>query len=621
MKHFLFITLLLLLQISSFSQEVRQDSSNTPPVLHELADSLIQHGMAEKMFPGISMAILQDESLTFLNQGWAKIAEEIPVRSTTQFQLGSVGKLLTAIAVLQLVDEGKLDLQADIAAYLDDWDDGLEGVTLHCLLTHSCGINDINIGYLAKSKNSILNLEEYAKSANPGTFQAPGTDISYSNYSYMMAGLIVEKVAGMPFKEYVSTHIFQPLDMQASTLDFPFEYQKEEAYALGYLHRNEEFTEVSFSARHATPAGSLVSHSEDMGKFIRALFEREESLLSPRSWQLFYTQQFTNHELLNGYSYGLEQQNINGKVAWAKGGMLQGMLSNILIVPGEFALFSVVNTSDDVFGEYFFKGLFDATFPNRVPLQSSPSISVEKYAGEYRNNRYNHETAENMMSIFMGAFNVYTNQTADSLVVYHNGKFHAYAPLGEGIFQCVDLPYEYMIFEENEKGDVTKLYRNLNIGGLSVPTTYETTSWYNSPSFLNDSYGFIPLFLFSGILFFIISLTINLVKDKSFFRSDIMRRGLYFFLGALLLCYSVHTIFGLVYALRNVADFLPGYPLQFIIAKGFGYMMIPLWIGFSLFVGIGWRKAWGSGFGRIYLSLFAVAMLIHIIFLYYWDFL
>jgi CubicO group peptidase (beta-lactamase class C family) len=621
MKHFLFIIAFLFAGlIPAWAQEQQESEPDSlSPSLIEIIDSLLNKN--KHLVPGYSLLLVSPETTSLRSGGLANMEDSLPVTLRTRFQHGSIGKLLTAIAILQQVEKGKLDLHADISQYLGARASELKGLSLHCLLTHSCGLNDVNIGYYAKNNASLLPLEAYAQQAYPGLFQSPGEDISYSNYSYLLAGLIVEQVSETPFREYVYKYITGPMGMYAY-LRLPDDYQSDCSYARGYLKRIHGFEETKYYSRHAVPAGSLVDYPWSMIEFVHRLVERNEEILSAASWELFYALQFTNHPLLNGYAYGMEQQNINGKKAWAKGGMLGGALSQILIIPEDtIGLLLTVNTSDDRLGEIFFKELMDVIFPDTTSLKTAVDISVEKYAGEYRNNRYHHETVENMMSIFRGAFYVYPNPTADSLIVYHNTKFHAYAPLGKGIFQCVDLPYEYMVFEENEKGEVTKLSRNLNIGGLSVPTTYEKTSWYNSPSFLNDTYGIIPLFLFSGILFFIISLTSNLVKDKSFFRTDIMRRGLYFFLGALLLCYSVHTAFGLVYALRNMNDFLTGYPLQFIIAKGFGYMMIPLWIGFSFFVGMAWKKAWGSGFGRIYLSLFAVAMLIHIIFLYYWDFL
>ena len=151
----------------------------------------------------MSVALFQKDSTHYYNYGYAKIESQVSVSKHTRFQLGSIGKLLTSIAVLQQVDKGNLDLNADISEYISDT--GLElkyndnPVTLHCLLTHSCGFNDTNIGYMAKDVKSIMPLEEYVKQFNPGLFQSPGTDIVYSNFSYALAGLIVQKVTNTKF--------------------------------------------------------------------------------------------------------------------------------------------------------------------------------------------------------------------------------------------------------------------------------------------------------------------------------------------------------------------------------------------------------------------------------------
>ena len=260
---------------------------------------------------------------------------------------------------------------------------------------------------------------------NPGLFQVPGTEINYSNYSYALAGLIVQEVSEKEFSIYVEERIFKQLGMTNSTLEFPEAYETLEEYASAYRKSEDGFKEVHIYPRHAVPAGSLVSTPEDMGKFIKSLFNNNTSLLSEKSWDLFYTQQFTNHPLLNGYAYGLEHQNAFGMDAWAKGGMLPGMLSQILIVPDEYAFFSVLNTDDDSFSEIFCNTLRDKTQAD-ISLQHdfNENINTAKYIGVYRNKRYNRNSEENIVSLFRGQFDVYDNQTEDTLVVYHNGSCH-----------------------------------------------------------------------------------------------------------------------------------------------------------------------------------------------------
>ena len=624
----LLFILFLVLCNKSLGQQANNSENPINGNIHSVIDSLLKEGYQDKMFPGVGIALFKNDSTQFFNYGYAKIESEETVSKQTKFQLGSIGKLITAISVLQLVDQGKLEMKTDITQYIKEL--GLDlgkkdnPITLHCLLTHSCGFNDTNIGYMAKDEGSVLPLMEYIEKTNPGLFQAPGTDITYSNFYYALAGFIVQKVTNTEFTTYVDRNIFSLLGMANSTFDFPNGYETKAGYANAYAKTEDGYNEVQIYPRHAIPAGSLVSTPEDMGLFIKALFNKDPNLLSARSWELFYTQQFTNHALLNGYGYGPEHQNINGFNSWAKGGMLPGVLSHILIVPNEFAIFSVVNTSDDNFGESFYKILFDNTLPDSTVLKKiKKDVTTTKYTGIYRDKRYNRKTEENLVSLFRGQWSVYDNKTSDSLVVYHNGKWHSYIPVNEGVFQNDLLPYEYLVFKENEKGKIIALYRNLNIGGLSIPTSYEKTTWYNSPFFINEYYGLVPLFTFTGFFFMLLSLFVRLIRkwNKDFFRSKELPVRFHILFSTIIILHILHTFFVPWQLFGNIQEFLLGYPVSFKIVSIMGYLLIPLIIGLGFYMWKIWNDRLGSLFARLYLTIVEVSLLIHLAFLFYWNFL
>lgn len=627
-SRFIFLTLSLLISLWGRSQSIASSNDSSEYNRIALIDQLLQEGYQEKLFPGISAVLFQNDSITYFNYGFAKIEEQVKTSHRIKYQLGSIGKLLTAIAVLQQVERGQIDLHTDINTYLSELDvnftfDG-QPVTLHCLLTHSCGFNDMNIGYMAKSVDDVLPLDQYIQQSNPGLFQPPETDINYSNFSYALAGLVVEKVSDTPFAIYVEENIFNPLGMHQASLQFPEGYQQLINQANTYTPKEESFELQDIYPRHAVPAGSIVASPEDMGKFIQALYKRDNNLLSINTWDLFYQVHFSNHPLLNGYAYGLEQQNINGLASWAKGGMLPGVLSHILIVPGAFAYFSVVNTNDDQFGEYFIKSLFDSLHPNTVELKPRlQESSLEQYAGEYRDKRYNRNAPENIISLFKGAFSVYTNKSGDTLVVYHNGQFHDYIPIEENVFQNTGLPYEYLIFQKDEQGKLVGLYRNLNIGGLSIPVSYETTTWYNSPTFINEHYAIILLIIFSGIFFMITSLVIRLIRlvRKDFWEHWLLHGWLLLLFSAIIILFLAHTYYGPFNLVINMQEFLLGYTATFQAATMIGYWIVFLSACFGISLVIMWRKKYSTLITRLYLTLVGIAIFIHIAFLYYWSFL
>ena len=627
MNKFLLAILLLIGTCCQFNvaygqQETGQEKVS-PKGLWAVTDSLLKIGYQEQLFPGASVTIYSDDTLQHIHYGAAKMEPQSPIDNRTKFQLGSIGKLITAIAVLQEVEKGRLDLNARVTEYLD-FEETYAELTLHCLLTHTCGFNELNIGYLAKTEEQVLSLDEFTRVAKPGLFQTPGKDIVYSNFSYALAGLIVQKVRGRAYEEYVEAHIFKPLGMSNSTLEFPYGYQTRAGYANAYLKTGDGFEETKIYPRHATPAGSLVSTPEDMGLFIRALFDRDSTLLSQESWQLFYQPQFSNHALLNGYTYGLEAQNINGVRSYAKGGMLPGALSHLLVVPGHFAMFSSVNTNDDDFGDFFFKTLFDHYFPaNAILQEKAEGIALDNYVGEYRNKRYNKNTEDNIISLFRGQFNLYTNSTRDTLLAYHDGTWHSYVPIQKDLFQNTTLPYEYLHFQLNEKGYPELLYRNSNIGGLTVPSSYEKTSWFNSPSFINEYYGIIPLLIFSGLIFLLCSLLIRLLRlwKKTFFETFLLPAKFHVLWGATIALFLLNTFWGPFQLIQDPQSFLFGYPDSFRISTYIGYLLIPLVIALGISIAQLYRNKSGKLITRIYLGLVFASMVIHLIFLNYWNFI
>jgi CubicO group peptidase (beta-lactamase class C family) len=130
---------------------------------------------------------------------------------------------MTATAVLQLVEQGKLDLDRDVNEYLDFRIRSLNGspITVRHLLTHSAGFDQTvkGLGYL--DPKLVLPLSEYIKRYVPPTVYAPGTTSAYSNYGFVLAGYLVQRISGEPFEDYIDRHIFQPLGMTRSTFRQP----------------------------------------------------------------------------------------------------------------------------------------------------------------------------------------------------------------------------------------------------------------------------------------------------------------------------------------------------------------------------------------------------------------
>ncbi len=622
-----FLVFLFLLFCASESAAIESDKSDNPS-LPNLIDSLLSYGLEQNMYPGASLTLYHKDTILFFNYGHARIQNRLNTSSSTKYQLGSLGKLLTSIAVLQQVEEGKLDLFVDISEYVGDMGiktefDGVP-LTLHHLLTHSAGFNEVIIGYMARNPEELVPLEEFILQSNPGLFQEAGKEIVYSNYSYALAGYILQKVTGIEFTNYILDNIFTPLGMKNSSFRYLANYYQDDQYASVYNATGEEFSEVLIYPRHAIPAGSLVSSPEDMGIFIKALFNRSTQLLKDEYWNLFYSEQFSVNELLNGYSYGLEKQNINGIQAWAKGGMLPGAISHIVILPDEFALFLTVNTGDDYFGEFFFKSLFDTLYPPvRQAIDWKEDIRLEKYTGDYRNKRYNRKSAENIISLFRDNFTIYSNAGKDTMLAFHNGDWHHYLPIDEGVFQNLEHPTQYFIFKEDSKQKVKTLYRDLNIGGLTIQSSFEKTRWYNSPTFVNEYYAIVLIIIISGLILTLIRVFILVLQwlKKDLQVKKLLPIRFHILLSISILIMILQTMLGPVYLVKNTSQFLFGYPQVFKASFLLGYLLIPLVMGLTYVIWQLWKKKQGRVILRVYLCLIEISLLIHLVYLFYWDLL
>ena len=173
--------------------------------------------------PGAVVTVVKDgQVVTTRGYGWADTGASggKPVAvdpQTSLFRVASISKIPTSIAAMQLVEQGKVDLDADISAYLDfeierRFD---EPLTLRHLLTHSAGFEEHG------SLTPTTDLEAYVKNDPPAQVFAPGTTPGYSNYGMALAGYIVQRVSGQPFETYVREHVLEPAGMTTSTYEQP----------------------------------------------------------------------------------------------------------------------------------------------------------------------------------------------------------------------------------------------------------------------------------------------------------------------------------------------------------------------------------------------------------------
>lgn len=235
-------------------------------------DGLVPLQIETNDIAGVTISIVKDGKVLFAKgYGYADVKSKKPVSAeTTLFRVGSITKIATWISAMQLVEQGKLDLDADVDTYLDFKIPKTFGkpVTMRNLMTHRAGFQDIfkNLGAQNAGKPDLA---KYVRENIPVQIFEPGTTPSYSNYGAALAGYIVERVSGVPFDAYVEANIYKPLGMTRSTLRQPLPKELETDMSAGYRLASGE--PLAFEIVNGYPAGSQSSSAVDMTKYMIAL--------------------------------------------------------------------------------------------------------------------------------------------------------------------------------------------------------------------------------------------------------------------------------------------------------------------------------------------------------------
>lgn len=297
-------------------------------------DGFLPYALARGEVPGAVVVIVKDgQVLTQRGFGYADVATRKPVDpATTLFRPGSVSKLYTWTAVMQLVEAGKLNLDADVNQYLDFKIPPYQGkpITLRNIMTHTAGFEEIIKGLLTFDK-PVPSLGDVLKRRIPERIYAPGTTPAYSNYATALAGYIVERVSGTPFDDYIERNIFGRLGMQYASFRQPLPARLKPYMASAYepgSTKAERFEQIGMA-----PAGSSSISGGDMAKFMIAHLNNGGPLLQPKTAQLMHAPQPGAVPNLNTMALGFYEQKINGHRAIAHGGDTDYFHSDLFLFP------------------------------------------------------------------------------------------------------------------------------------------------------------------------------------------------------------------------------------------------------------------------------------------------
>ena len=302
-------------------------------------DALIPSQLRNRNIAGAVVSVVKDGQVLFQKgYGYADVEEKKPVLpDQTLFRPGSISKLFTATAVMQLVEQGKLDLDRDISDYLDFAIPKTypEPITLRQLLTHTGGFEEILKNLFVAHQSDIKPLRTYLVNEMPARIFAPGKIPSYSNYGFTLAGYIVERVSGEKFERYVESHILKPLGMNHSTFGQPLPAELAPQMSKGYLSASKNPRDFEFV--QVVPAGALTTTAADMTRFMLAFLQDGAvdgvSILKPETVRQMETRQFEFHSKLPGLGITFMEYLIDPVRIIAHGGDTVYFHSDMILVP------------------------------------------------------------------------------------------------------------------------------------------------------------------------------------------------------------------------------------------------------------------------------------------------
>src|SRR5256886_3721818 len=486
-------------QVPAVAPETSPGAELTKADFDTFLDALIPAQLRNRNIAGAVVSVVKDGQVLFQKgYGYADFEAKQPVLpDQTLFRPGSISKLFTATAVMQLVEQGKLDLDRDVSGYLDFAIPKTypEPVTLRQLLTHTAGFEDTLKNLFVAHESDLKLLRAYLVNQMPARIFPPGKVPSYSNYGFTLAGYIVERVSGEKFERYIDNHILKPLRMTNSTFDQPLPPALTSQMSQGYLTAAKKTRDFEFV--QASPAGALTTTAADMTRFMLAFLQDGTvdgvSLLKPETVRQMETRQFELHPMINGLGITLMEYSMNGQHIVAHGGDTLWFHSDMVLLPdAHFGYFISYNSGGKNIGGG--RGEVLRAFMNRYfPNPAEPKVDVDPntaktdaraVSGVYEGTRRGETTFLRLLAL-VGQFSVTSDK--DGVLTIQDfknqrGELKKWREVAPLVYSEIDGA-EKIAFRRDASGAVREM--------LPFPAIYEgqRVSWYANKRLINPIIG------------------------------------------------------------------------------------------------------------------------------------
>jgi CubicO group peptidase (beta-lactamase class C family) len=314
-------------------------------------ETAISSFMSRQNIPGLSIAVVVDNQIQFeRGYGFAEVENFVPAKTLTVYRIASVSKSLTAVAAMQLVEKGKLDLDAPIQKYVPNFPAKKFPITTRQLLAHLSGVRGYKPGEGERTNRYPTLTDALTIFKDDPLEHEPGTRYAYTTYGYTLLGVVIEAASGMNFENYMREHIFKPAGMTHTYVDDLYAIILNRARGntprvFGVLdgnYRNPHLMDSSYKI----PGGGLVSTAGDVARF--AIATQSGLLIKPETFAEMSRSQKTIDGKETGYGYGWY---VGGSLGFSSdpdavwhGGVQQGFTSTLVILPKKrFAVVILTN--------------------------------------------------------------------------------------------------------------------------------------------------------------------------------------------------------------------------------------------------------------------------------------
>ncbi len=450
-----------------------------------------------KLTKGVTVSIVKDKNVV-LCKGYGYSDEKNGIRVDTEkstFKIGSVSEIFVSLAAMQLVEQGKLDMNKPITEYIGtDFPKIKYPVTMGHLLTHTAGFEDIYSPLEVETENEIIPLNQYVRNYMPNQIFKPGEVSAYSNYGIALAGYTIEKISGISFDNYADMKIFKPLKMYNTTYNSTPKGILSKAYG-------PDGTEKKDVLDNCYPAGSVTSTAQDMAKYMNFLLDEndDQSVIQNKGKHDMFSKHFAMDEEIPGYGYAWQRHEFNGHTFFVHGGGTANFTSAIAIYPEQnLGIFMSCNQiSDFELAEYSF-GVAEMLYGVDKEKDVFTGENSRDISGYYVPARSVFKGSDKFINLFMSSPRHITGNISDGFEI--DGK--KIEAVGVDAYKEKDLGYIKFV----QKGD------NLYFTPKQFYTSYIRVPWYES---LEWQLFVVLLFALASLIGFIVSLILIVMSIRN----------------------------------------------------------------------------------------------------------